>query len=117
MSSVPPRGPSVEVLVSDGCPNVELALERVREAARIMSLKELRPKVVWIRDSGDAIAARFLGSPSIRVNGRDVEPDAQGRSDFGVNCRLYRLGAGVDRAPPVSLIVAALARARGARID
>jgi hypothetical protein len=82
-----------------------------------MGLSELRPKVVWVRDAGQAIAARFLGSPSIRVNGRDVEPDAQGRSNFGLNCRLYRLGAGVDRAPPVSLIVAALGRPRGARID
>jgi hypothetical protein len=117
MSSVPPRGPSVEVLVSDGCPNVALALERVQDAARIMGMKDLRPKVVWIGDAGHAVAVRFLGSPSIRVNGRDVEPDARHRNDFGLNCRLYRLGAGVDRAPPVSLIVAALARARGARID
>jgi len=117
MRSVPPRGPSVEVLVSDGCPNVELAVERVREAARITGLKELQPKVVRIRDVGEAIAAQFLGSPSVRVNGRDVEPDALGRSDFGLNCRLYRSGAGVDRAPPVSLIVAAFARARGARAD
>jgi hypothetical protein len=105
------------VLVSDGCPNTELALERVQEAARIMGLKGLRPKTVWIRDAGHAITTRFLGSPSVRVNGLDVEPGAQSRSDFGLSCRLYRLGAGVDRAPPVSVIVAALARARGARID
>jgi hypothetical protein len=117
MRSVPPHGPSVEVLVSEGCPNTALALERVQEAARIMGVKELRPKVVRIRDTAEAVAARFLGSPSVRVNGRDVELDAQGRSDFGLNCRLYRLGAGVDRAPPVSLIVAALARARSGRID
>ena len=31
---------------------VALALERVQDAARIMGMKDLRPKVVWIGDAG-----------------------------------------------------------------
>ena len=90
-------------------------MERVREAARIMGIKNLRPKIVRIVNAGEASAVRFLGSPSVRVNGRDVEPEANTRRDFGLQCRVYRVGAAFDRAPPVTLIVAALARAPGAR--
>ncbi len=31
-----------------------------------------------------AQAQRFLGSPTIRVNGRDIEPEAAKRDDFGL---------------------------------
>jgi catechol 2,3-dioxygenase-like lactoylglutathione lyase family enzyme len=33
---------------------------------------------------------RFLGSPTVRVDGRDVEPDAETRTDHGIKCRIYR---------------------------
>ena len=33
---------------------------------------------------------RFLGSPTVRVDGRDVDPGAGERSDYGLKCRLYR---------------------------
>jgi hypothetical protein len=43
-----------------------------------------------IDTSDDAEAQRFLGSPTVRVNGRDVDPGAEGRTDYGLKCRLYR---------------------------
>ena len=90
---------SVEVLLTEDCPNASITLERVREAARIMGIKNLRPKIVRIVNAGEASAVRFLGSPSVRVNGRDVEPEANTRRDFGLQCRVYRVGAAFDRAP------------------
>ena len=30
---------------------------------------------------------RFLGSPTVRVGGVDVDPDAEGRLDYGLTCR------------------------------
>jgi len=32
---------------------------------------------------------QFLGSPSIRFNGRDIEPGADERQDYGLGWRLY----------------------------
>jgi hypothetical protein len=32
----------------------------------------------------EAARSRFLGSPSLRVNGRDIEPAANDRTDFGL---------------------------------
>jgi hypothetical protein len=37
---------------------------------------------------------RFLGSPSVRVEGVDIEPGAGERTDFGLKCRLYRTSEG-----------------------
>jgi hypothetical protein len=39
-------------------------------------------------------------SPTIRVDGRDVDPDADRRRDYGLSCRLYAGPAGVSGAPP-----------------
>ncbi len=36
------------------------------------------------------VTERFLGSPTIRVDGPDVEPGAERREDIGLKCRLYR---------------------------
>ncbi len=55
-----------------------------------------------VQDETDA----FLGSPSIRVNGRDIEPDAESRTGYAMSCRMYR-GSGV---PLRELLLAALSR-------
>jgi hypothetical protein len=56
--------------------------------------------------------SRFLGSPTIRVNGRDVEPDAERRTDFGMKCRLYRGAGGVTGQPAEEWVRAAIAGRR-----
>jgi hypothetical protein len=45
-----------------------------------------------------AESERFLGSPTVRVNGVDVDPTAAERSDFGLKCRIYR---STERASPL----------------
>jgi len=45
---------------------------------------------VDVPDLETAETHRFLGSPTIRVNGRDVEPGAEERSEFVISCRVYR---------------------------
>jgi hypothetical protein len=43
-----------------------------------------------------------------------VEPDADKKTSFGLQCRVYELNGELHRAPPVAVIVAALMRARRA---
>ena len=59
-----------------------------------------------------ALRERFLGSPTLRIDGKDVEPGADSRSDFGLGCRLYRSAEGLSPSPPDEWVQAALARAR-----
>ena len=57
---------------------------------------------------GDAERERFLGSPSVRVDGCDIEPGADERTDYGLKCRLYRTESGMQGEPPTDWVLAAL---------
>jgi len=99
----------VEVLVFEGCPNIEKTAERAREAiARTSVPADLR--VVRIESDGEAKRLRFLGSPTVRVDGVDVEAGTQGRDDFGLQCRVYAVEGGYQGTPPTDWIAAALRR-------
>src|SRR5204862_6623231 len=50
---------------------------------------------------------RFLGSPTVRVADRDVEPGAGQRSDYGLKCRLYTTAEGIAGQPADDWIIAA----------
>lgn len=43
---------------------------------------EVREKTISTAE--EATEYHFLGSPSIRVDGIDIDPEAQGRNDFGL---------------------------------
>jgi len=58
---------------------------------------------------------RFLGSPTVRIDGEDVDPTASERDDFGIKCRLYRSPGGASRTPPGPWITTALELARSTR--
>ena len=60
-------------------------------------------------DAETAEKLRFLGSPTVRIAGQDVEPDAEARTDFVLSCRLYRTEAGLGGQPEERWVRAALA--------
>ena len=78
----------VDVLYFKGCPNHMPAVEQVREALRTEGV-EASVNEVEITDPVMAQELSFLGSPTIRVNGLDVEPEARGVQSFGFGCRTY----------------------------
>jgi hypothetical protein len=45
---------------------------------------------VNVPDPEAAERLRFLGSPTIRVDGRDIEPGADRRTEYVLACRIYR---------------------------
>ncbi len=97
----------VEILYFDGCPGYEALLPRVRALAGDGAEVELRA----VTSLEAAQAERFLGSPTVRVDGRDVDPAAAGRTDFGLKCRLYPAAGGAAHAPPDEWIERALSGA------
>ena len=100
---------SVEVLAFDGCPNVDVALDRARGAVASANVPaEIR--LVRVQDDDEAKRLRFLGSPTVRVDGVDVDPSAEDRDDFGLQCRLYLVGGRLEGAPPTDSILSALRR-------
>lgn len=94
---------TLEVLHFDGCPNFEPTLKLVRD---VVATLDLPLKILEVEVTGveEAVALRFIGSPSVRVDGLDIEPGARGRSDYSLSCRLYGSGG----VPPRELVLAAL---------
>ena len=90
--------PLIEVLYVPDCPHSAgtLALvERVRGELGIDA--ELRTSLIG--DQAAAERARFPGSPTIRVDGRDVEPGSSSLTVFSLACRLYRHEHGLAGQP------------------
>jgi copper chaperone CopZ len=78
----------IEILYIEGCPNHRPAAQMVYDAIRDLHI-EAETAEIEIADSIEAVAHRFLGSPSIRVDGVDIDPAARARRDFGFSCRTY----------------------------
>ena len=66
----------VELLYFDGCPSHEKALEILREV-RAEMLPDMEIDKINVEDDETARVQEFLGSPSIRVNGIDIDPTAR----------------------------------------
>jgi hypothetical protein len=102
--------PRVEILYFEGCPNHEAARALVERAAAELRLDpELR--LVEVPDLDAASRLRFLGSPTIRVEGRDVEPGAEERTDYVFGCRVYGGEQGFSGQPEERWVRQALAEA------
>jgi hypothetical protein len=104
------QGCTVEVLIVPGCPGTDIALRRIQEAAEALGV-ETNLRVMTVDREEDARTLGFYGSPTVRVEGRDVE-DVAGLS-VGLTCRLYDggQGEGRERAPATSAIRRAIAAA------
>jgi len=98
--------PTVELLSFEGCPNVEVARELVERVAAGEGIT-LDLRLVEVTPN-DAERLRFLGSPSVRVNGHDVEPGADERTTFVFACRLYQTPLGLSGQPATEWVRAAL---------
>ncbi len=73
----------VEILVAPGCVSRQQTEELV---AKLLAQTSIRARVetIVVEDTEQAIETRFLGSPSVRVNGIDVEPEARDRKEYGM---------------------------------
>ena len=97
----------VEVLYFDGCPNIDVAVDHARKAVAAVA-GSARVQLVRIDGEAAAVDRRFLGSPTIRVDGADVDAAARERTDFGMQCRVYWVDGKVAGAPPIAWIESTL---------
>ena len=99
----------VEILYVEGCPNYEAARELVEKVSGELGIEpELR--LIKVASKEEAKRLRFLGSPTVRIDGRDVDPHADERCDFGLSCRVYRTEGGFAGQPPDRWVRDALQR-------
>jgi hypothetical protein len=78
----------VEVLYVEHCPNFAAALALVQRVAAELGV-DAEIRTTMITDQAAAERARFVGSPTLRVDGRDVDPDGELATEYTLDCRLY----------------------------
>jgi hypothetical protein len=103
----------VEVLYVAECPSHPAAVKLVRNVLAAEGITATIHEVL-VSDEGMAGKLKFLGSPTIRINGRDVAGDQQKTETFALSCRLYS-GSKQVGLPPAELVHRAVIKARGSK--
>ena len=86
----------VSFLYYEDCPSYDLALERLREVMAEESIPG-EVEVIKVDTADQACELRFVGSPTIRVDGLDIDPPSDSR--YALTCRAYHLED--DRISPL----------------
>jgi hypothetical protein len=108
-------GPTVrvEILAREDCDNRGMAVVVVERVAAEMGIP-VALDMIDVTTEAQARKQRFLGSPSVRVDGLDVEPGTNGSTDFTLGDRVYRSVRGLQGWPDERWIRAALVVAQSA---
>ena len=68
-------------------------------------------EIINVINNDDAIAKRFLGSPSIRINGKDLEIEENESTQYSMRCRVYRFGQETSGIPDKDVLLNCLKNA------
>jgi hypothetical protein len=101
----------IEVFYFSGCPNHLPTVNRVREVLDREGVSAEMAEVE-VRDVASAKRLEFLGSPTVRVNGLDIEHQARSSHAVGFMCRTYIHQGKPAGVPPVEWIQAAVREAK-----
>ena len=98
----------VEILYFQGCPNHGPVMEMVRYVLAQEGI-QANVETVEVQDMEVAENLQFLGSPSVRVDGVDIEPGREKDSPF-FGCRTYAVKGKTTGVPPEEWLVNSLRR-------
>jgi hypothetical protein len=104
----------IELLYFDGCPGYAELRERL---PRLLERANIDAEIEERRIDSERAACRerFLGSPTLHIDGIDVDRSVADSHDYGLKCRLYQTEDGLQRTPPDTWITAALQAARSSQ--
>jgi len=100
------KGNVVEILYTDECPFWMETLKLIEEV-----VNDLKTEVaIWkvkVSSEEDAKRLRFPGSPTVRINGVDIDPSAKEAEGY-IGCRIYMYKGGIYEFPSKEMIKSAL---------
>lgn len=100
--------PTIELLYFDGCPNHDAYLPHLERMLAEHGINQ-PVQLTRIDTDEDARAHRFLGSPTLRIGGHDVDPTANTLGDdYALRCRLFQTPGGTAGTPPDLWVLDAL---------
>ena len=96
----------VEILYFDGCPTYIEAEENLKGVLADEGV-EAEVEMVEVNTDEKAQQLRFPGSPTVRVDGRDLFPGGE-REDWRLGCRVYTTPEGLKGSPTAGMLKEAL---------
>jgi hypothetical protein len=96
-----------EILYFDGCPTYRAAEETLRGVLAERGIEAV-VELVAVNSDEEAQRLRFPGSPTIRVDDRDLFPVAD-RAGYALGCRMYATPEGLKGSPTAEMVRVALA--------
>ncbi len=74
---------NVRVLYIEGCAHTSPTVQLIERVAQDMGIP-VQIDEVSVTSQEQAEMLQFLGSPTVQIDGRDIEPAARHLSDFGI---------------------------------
>ena len=87
------RKPKIEFLFWEDCPSHPEAMARLQEVMGEMGVDVPIERIEVLTDE-DAVRLAFPGSPTIRVDGQDIDPTGAAQMGAALTCRVYVLKDG-----------------------
>jgi hypothetical protein len=109
MEEAAARSLRVTLRYFDGCPHWRTLYDRLRQVLREEGLTDVEPLLEQVGTLEDAERLRFVGSPTILMEGRD--PFGGAKESFGLSCRVYRTPDGLAGSPTLDQLRVALREA------
>ena len=95
------KSPTIELLYFDDCPSWKNALEILNNTLSKLGYPE-EVSIIKVETHEKAIEHRFVGSPTIRVNGEDLYPIDQ--TQYALGCRVYQTPDGFSGWPTAEIL-------------
>ena len=100
----------IEVLHTKGCQGYHRALDELEDALAECDFEPIYTMRV-VRTAQEAQEFKFFGSPTVRIDGKDIDPKAEHMTYFGIGtCRPYFWEGNAYDYPPKDMITQAIMR-------
>ena len=100
----------IEFFYVPGCPNHQPAIDSLKDVLQSATI-DTPIQEIAVTDDAMARELKFPGSPTIRIDGGDVESNRP--ESYGLACRIYSNGTGV---PSREILERALAQAKDEKV-
>lgn len=97
----------IDIFYTNGCKGYTTAFDNLNSVLEKAGIR-CRLGVHTIVNDEDAVKRKVIGSPTIRVNGKDIEKVVSGSEGYTVKCRTYKEGSKILDAPSKTMILKAI---------
>jgi len=103
ITQIPRRVAKIGILFIEGCPGVLTTAEYINEVITEEDI-DAEISLILIETAEDARQLHFTGSPTVRINGTDIETNIKDIKDYGLRSRLYNIDGKKSGHPSKDMI-------------